>query len=213
MRTDLIAVVTEPHTQARAALDEPDQGALPAVAWCSAHLAAADTVLYASAQRHLPRGARDQLRPARRADHTLQQAICRLDRRLTGDVHLVHLPVDRLADEVRQALEAHELAERRLVAMLQSLLSEQELQELADRMTAATVAAPTRPHPHTRHTPAARLVARIDAGVDRARDVMDNRVAPLGRRGRPARPLGRWGAYLTGTPYPEEPRTAGSVRS
>ena len=208
MRTessDLLAVVSEPHTRAIDALDEPEQGALPAVAWCSAHLAAVDTVLYGTVHHRLGRGGRQQLRLARRADHALQQAIFRLDRRLTGDVHLVHLPVQEVAEEVRRALRAHADAEARVVAMLQSMLSAQEQAELADDLSAAMADAPTRPHPHTPHTPLARLVARVDAGVDRVRDVLDNRVAPLGRRVRPARPMGRWGAYFTGTPYPDEP--------
>lgn len=218
MRTenrDLVSVVAEPHTRARAALQEPQQGSLPAVAWCSAHLTAVDTVLYKAVRRQLPRSAREHLRAACRADHALQQAVYRLDRRITGDIHLVHLPVERLAAEVGHALNAHVVAEERVVARLQALLSAQEQQELADALAAATAEAPTRPHPHTRHTPLARLVARVDAGVDRVRDVLDNRVAPLGRRTRPARPMGRWGAYLTGTPYPEEPQvmTREQVRS
>jgi hypothetical protein len=205
LAVDLLAVVSEPHSHALAALDEPEGEGLAAVAWCSAHLVAADRVLYAAVRKSVPRGRRE-LRAVRAVDHALQHAVFRLDRRLTGAVHLVALPVAVFAADVRTALRAHADAERRLVELLQERLSPQEQQALADALPAAMADAPTRPHPHTRHTPLAGLVARVDAGVDRVRDVLDNRVAPLGRRRRPARPMGRWGAYLTGTPYPEEPQ-------
>lgn len=204
--TDLLAVVSEPHLRAMSALEFPDAHVLPAVAWCSAHLAAVDRVLYGAVRRHVPRS-RQRLHAARQVDHHLQQAIFRLDRRLTGDVHLVGISVESLAGEVRQALEAHVEVERRLVAMLQALLSQQEQRELAAVLLAATAEAPTRPHPYTRHTPLAGVVASVDALVDRVRDVLDNRVAPLGRRRRRVRPAGRWGSYLMAAPYPTEQTT------
>lgn len=202
---DLLTVSSETHTRVLTALDDPEHDGLVAVAWCSAHLAAVDQVLYAALQRLVPGGARDELHLMRLLDHRLQQAVCRLDRRLTGDAHLVNVSFQRLADDVRDALLAHADQEARLVRVLQALLTPAEQWELAEALPAATVAAPTRPHPHTPHTPLAGLVARIDAGVDRIRDVMDNRVPQLGRRTRPARPMSRWGAYFTGSPYPQEP--------
>ncbi len=62
--------------------------------------------------------------------------------------------------------------------------------------------------PLTGHMPLAGLVGRLDACVDRVRDLMDNRVVPTPRRSRTARQPGRWGCYLMGTPYPtvKEPR-------
>lgn len=215
MRTevpDLLAVAGETHSLVLAALDDPERGGFVAVAWCSAHLVAVDQVLYTALQRHVPGGARDELHVMRLLDHRLQQAVCRLDRRLTGDVHLMHLPLQRLAEDMREALLAHAGQELRLVRVLQALLAPVEQWELAEALPAATTEAPTRPHPHTPHTPLAGLVARIDAGVDRIRDVMDNRVPPLGRRARPARPMSRWGAYFTATPYPQGPRRLSAAR-
>lgn len=203
---DLLAVSGETHTRVLAALDDPERDGLIAVAWCSAHLAAVDQVLYAALQRHVPGGAREELHVMRLLDHLLQQAVCRLDRRLTGDVHLAHLPLQRLADDMREALMAHAAQELRLVRVLQTRLTPEEQWELAEALPAATTEAPTRPHPHTPHTPLAGLVARVDAGVDRIRDVLDNRVPQLGRGTRPVRPMSRWGAYFTGSPYPQEPQ-------
>lgn len=210
MRTDppdLLAVVREPHTRVLAALDDPERTGFVAVAWCSAHLAAVDQLLYTAVHRRAAGSVRDLLRAARQQDHLLQQAVFRLDRRLTGDVHVAHLPIERLADDVREALQEHATREGRLVRALEALMAPEEQQALADALPAATTEAPTRPHPHTRHTPLAGLVGRVDAGVDRVRDVLDNRVPSLGRRTRPVRPMSRWGAYLTASPYPDEPRS------
>lgn len=198
---DLLAVVDESHDLVLAALEDPQVGGLSAVTWCSEHLVAADRVLYAAAQRRVPDWRR-RVRAARAADHALQQALCRLDRRLTGDLHLAVRTVDALAEQVRQRLRVHADAERRLVAALVDELAPQEQQELADRLAAATAAAPTRPHPHTRHTPLSALVARVDAVVDRARDVLDNRTVPSDRHARRIREPGRWGCYLMGAPFP-----------
>lgn len=205
---DLLAVTTGPHDRTLAALEDPSSGALAAVAWCSGHLVAADCVLYAAAQRHAKNG-RNRVRALRAVDHALQQALCRLDRRLTGDVHLVDVPVETIAQQVKELLRTHADGERRLVASLQAVLGPAEQQELAETLLAATLDAPSRPHPHTRHSPLSSLVARVDAAVDRARDTMDNRVVPTGRPARRARPSGRWGCYLMGVPYPgdEQRRT------
>lgn len=204
--TPLLSAVDEPHTRALAALESPDGDALAAVAWCSAHLAAADCVLYAWARRHVRNG-RQRVRAARAVDHALQRSLCRLDRRLTGDVHLVDVTVDDLVCEVRGRLLLHVDSERRLVESLQAVLDQSLQEELADRLREATADAPSRPHPHTRHTPLAPLLARIDAGVDRVRDVMDNRVVPTAHPPRTPRRAGRWGCYLMGTPYPETDRS------
>lgn len=201
--TDLETATSAAHRHVLDALPDRGGDGAAAVAWASAHLAAADQVLYAAA--HSVPAARQPLRTARTADHRLQQAVFRLDRRLTGDVHLDSTPVARVAAEVRDALAAHARAERRVVDALRRSLPAERLAELGPRLVAATADAPTRPHPHTPHTPAAPLVAWVDAAVDRIRDVLDNRVAATGHAGRPPRPLGRWGRYLTGAPYPSEP--------
>lgn len=213
---DLLAVVEEPHDLVLAALEDPQVGGLSAVTWCSEHLVAADQVLYVAAQRRLVDGRR-RVRALRAADHLLQQALCRLDRRLTGDVHLSVRSVDALAAQVRERLQGHAEAERQLVAALAGELALREQRELADRLAEATATAPTRPHPHTRHTPLAALVARVDAAVDRARDVLDSRTVPADRRVRHAREPGRWGCYLMGAPFPrttqDEPADPGGAPS
>jgi hypothetical protein len=199
--TDLRSSVEVPHHLALDGLGGRDRDRLAAVAWCSAHLAAADRVLYAAAERHLPDGPR-RVRALRAVDHFVQQAVCRLDRGLTGDAHLCQLPVEALAEEARRALREHADAERPLVDELMTVLDRAEQERLARRLAAAMRRAPTRPHPHTPHTPLSGLVGYVDAGVDRLRDLMDNRVVPTPHATRPARAPGRWASYLMGAPYP-----------
>ena len=198
---DLRSAVVVPHDVAYAALDEADTSAAAAVAWCSAHLVAVGCVLYPAVQRRLPQGQR-RVRALRAVDHRLQQALFRLDRRLTGDAHLCATPVEAFADEVRVRLRAHADAECQALDELTAVLEPQEQESLAGRLEAAMRTAPTRPHPHTPHTPFAHVIAQLEAGVDGVRDLMDNRVVATPRRSRPARVPGRWGCYLMGTPYP-----------
>ncbi|MEX2289451.1 MAG: hemerythrin domain-containing protein [Mycobacteriales bacterium] len=199
---DLLAVSSEPHDRALAALEDR-VGPLAAVAWCSAHLAATDRVLYAAGKRRLP-GGRGRVNALRAVDRSLQQALCRLDRRLTGDVHVADVPIATLADEVRDRLRQHAEAERELVEALSTALTAPEREKLAHRLARAMATAPSRPHPHNRHTPLSTLLCWADALVDRVRDAMDNRVDPTGRPARVVRPPGRWGCYLMGTPYPTD---------
>ena len=206
---DLQSVVSEPHAHAREALDDPVPGRSAAVAWSSAHLAAVDRVLYPAVLHALPER-RPDVRAARAVDHRLQQALCRLDRQLMGDVQLDHIPVAALVGQVQDALQLHTDTEARLVAELEAVLPQEDQQQLAHQLAAAMDAAPTRPHPHTRHSPLSPLIAWCDAVVDRVRDALDNRVDPLGRPPRAVSAPSRWGSYWMGIPYPEEPtRRAG----
>lgn len=196
---DLLTAMNEPHDEALRALTDPRLGAPTAIAWCSGHLVAVDCVLYPAVQRHVPDG-RARVHRARAVDRALQQSLFRLDRRLTGDVHRGEI-LATLAEEVWEGLWMHTGIEHELVEDLTAALSPSEQQELTARLAAAMATAPTRPHPHTRHTPLSGLVARVDAGVDRIRDAMDNRSVPCGRPVRAPRALSLWGCYLTGAPY------------
>lgn len=149
---ELTYAAAEPHQRALAALKDLEHGSHAAVAWCSAHLCAADSVLYAAAQRRLPDG-RKRVSALRALDHQLQQALCLLDRRVTGDVHLAGAAVGTYAEAVRRRLQAHAEAEAQLVEELTADLSAQDEQELCVRLTKAMLYAPTRPHPYTRHSP------------------------------------------------------------
>lgn len=193
------------HAHVEQSLADPERDGPAAVAWCSAHLVAADDVLYAEAHRRLPDDA-DRLHAARTADRSLQHALGRLDRRLTGDTHLDHVPVEQVVREVRSAMATHARTEDDVLRALCDVLPDVDRGALAGRLEAATLNAPTRPHPHVPHTPLSPLVGRLEAVVDRVRDALDNRVDATGRPARAPRPLGRWGAYLMGAQGPRRER-------
>ncbi len=189
------------HQQVVTALDEPHVNSLVAVTWASAHLAAAERVLYPLVARMLPDG-RDRVRAQVDVDHRLQHVLWRLDRLLTGDVHQRWASVEHLEDELRHGVREHADGEAGLIADLRQALAPEQQQELTDRLGHALLHGPTRPHPHTPH---GRLINGLPfwfgAIVDRLRDTMDSRSVPLPRRAPEPRPMTRWGAYALGSSY------------
>ena len=201
--------VEHAHGHVRDALGDASVNPLVAVTWGSAHLASVARVLHPVAARALPQGP-ELVAWQIAADRRLQQALWRLDRRLTGDVHLSRAPVHELEQGVRDALDLHEQGEARLVAGLREVLDATEQRELGDRLAAVLLRSPTRPHPHAGSRRAWAVPFWFDALVDRARDAMDNRDVPTPHRVAPPQRLGRWGAYLLGVPDPvERDRTGG----
>ena len=194
---DLVSAVEHAHQAALAVLDDPQASSLGAVAWLSVHLAAVDQVLYRKAERVLPEGAVRVARQ-RRADHRLVQALWRLDRRLTGDVHQGAVPVARLEREVRDLLATHTEGEHDVLRALSATLDGGEVQALVADLQRSALRGPTRPHPdlpHGRRTSWA--VCWVEGVVDRARDLMDSRPVPTPTRPPVLRRVTRWGAYGT----------------
>ena len=193
--------VAHAHRHAYDALDDPAVNSLVAVTWASAHLAAVERVLYPAALQVLPDGA-EHVHVLRTTDGRLQHLLWRLDRRLTGDIHLRQLPVPSLEDEVRNGLRAHADAEHVLMTELRRALTGEQQRALGDGLSRALVRAPTRPHPHTRHGRwTGRLAFWFGGVVDRQRDVLDSRSVPTPHRAPVLRPVTRWGAYALGSPH------------
>jgi hypothetical protein len=200
---ELLNDVAHAHRHAHDALDDPAVNSLVAVTWASAHLAAVERVLYPIASRVLPDGG-ERVRVLRAIDRRLQHLLWRLDRRLTGDVHLRALPVPVLEDDVRTGLREHADGEHVLVTELRRELTAEQQRELSDGLSRALMRAPTRPHPHTRHGRwTGGLAFWIDGVVDRQRDVLDSRSVPTPHRAPVLRPMTRWGAYALGSPAPD----------
>ena len=191
-----------PHRAALAALQDPSAHSLVAVTWCATHLAAVARVLHPAARRVLPHG-RARLRVVMEADRQLQRALWRLDRRLTGDVHVSGRVVAELEDDVARALLAHARRESALVDELTGHLSQDEQAGLGVRLAQAVRRAPTRPHPDAPVSgPAAALAFRVEAGADHLRDLFDNRPQPSPHDVLAPVVPGRWGSYLLGAPFP-----------
>lgn len=200
---ELLGELEHAHRHTLRALDGPDSS-LAAVTWASAHLAAVEHALYPAAVAALPDGP-VRVQSLRAVDHRLQLALWQLDRRLTGDVHLSRVPVAELEEQVRAGLQAHTAAEGQLVARLRSVLDVEQQRQLDDRLAAAMLRAPTRPHPDTRH---GRLSGRaafwLGGALDRLRDGLDSRSVPTPHPQPVRRPMGRWGAYAMGVPFGRE---------
>jgi hypothetical protein len=197
---DLSTAVTQPH---EAALSGLTTGANPliTITWTSVHLAAVERVLYPAIARRLP-GSRMAVRRLMAVDHRLQNALWRLDRRVTGDVRSSSLVVDDLVRQVRDLLAEHAHAEEALLAELQQVLADEEQAALIDRLAGVICRAPTRPHPNTPHSRVTDALAfRIESWCDSIRDSLDCRSIPSPRRVRAPHPIGRWGAYLTAQPF------------
>ncbi len=210
-RNPLTDIVQQAHDHMVSALS-PQAPALDGVAWTAVHLAAVERVVYPAVLRRVP-GARSRLRLQLSVDQRLQQALWRLDRRLTGDMASVATPVEILVGRLLPLVEQHAAGEAALLAELCEVLDADGREALAGDLAALMTRAPTRPHPHTPHirfTDA--LTFRVESWIDRLRDQMDNRHVPTPRHPRLVHPVGKWGAYLTAQPYPGD-RPSGSAKA
>ena len=144
----------------------------------SRHLAAVDEVLLPEVCRRLPDGkqrARAYLLEARR----LEQAVARLKARLYGEIHVAHLPLTQVWQEVRAQLARHNDEELKLVRDVCPQLDGTACDDLAMRIYRAELRAPTRAHPYTPHTGLPGLAARrVFAFADRFWDSAQSRVVP-----------------------------------
>ncbi len=199
---DIVDDVLAPHRAALDALDDPGTNDLVAVTWLAAHLAAIEECLYGVARRTLPDGAAT-VHQQIAVDRRLHEALWRLDRRLTGDVHHAHHDVDELEKAVRARLEEHAAGEHRLLEHLLAVLDDEARADLTRRMATALEHAPTRPHPHAPHPLwVGGALLRLEALADRLRDLMDGRDVPTPHVVRPPRVAGPWACYVMGLPYP-----------
>jgi hypothetical protein len=165
------------------------------VAWISAHVAAVHRILLPAIARG--NGGR-HVRRQRGIDHELLKATWQVDRALTGDVHNAAVPRDRLLQTLRALLDAHTAAEQAVLDVA-ARLDDGALRKLRDDLEAATMHAPTRPHPFTPDKPAGAAVFKLEALVDRVRDALDARHVPVPRRRAPRHIPGRWGLYALGS--------------
>jgi hypothetical protein len=190
-----VRTLADAHVHALDCLDSDRP--LDAVVWLSAHVAAAQRTIHPTG-RHSPGGAL-ALRTLRTADGALEHVLRRAEQHFSGDGLAAQLDEQRLDHALRQALAAHDRAERALVRLLADDADAGQLAAVAAAYADALEHAPTRPHPHAPHRGLLGAAAfRVDAWRDRVMDTMDGRHVPAPRASRPTLAPGKWGRYLLG---------------
>ena len=167
------------------------------------HLAAVDAVLLPPVRHSASDGGRvvhDYLHTARE----LELALAHVKAREYGSVYDVGRSWKAVWNDVAVALARQREAERGLVDRLAVGLDPPTLARLSDRLHAAELAAPSRPHPYAPHTGFPGLVARrVLHLVDSFWDTTEGRMVP--EPVRPAHgPPGRMTQYLLADPRFDE---------
>ena len=156
------------------------------MATTSRHLAAVDEALLPVARKRLPEGhglIAGYVAQARELELTLHA----VKASIYGDVNARRLHADTLLEQARQLLAEHHERESVLVDGVIESLSDDDLNELAERLRRTEEHAPTRPHPYTPHTGLlGRAVSRVWSVVDGFWDSAEGRVIP--HRARPPHP-------------------------
>jgi hypothetical protein len=207
--SSLTRSVGEAHEQALVALTDPGGRPADAIAWLSAHLAAAEHVLYPEFGRVRPGG--HATLDLRRGTHRLLLRLRAFEQACAGGPVPPGTSMAAVRDDLVDALVEHVAAEHVLIGELLAQLSEEGAMLLAARYEAAFCQGPTRPHPHGAHRgPLEPVTFAFDVVRDRVLDVLDARAVPVPRAPRrPARRLGRWGRYLLGASVDSETTAPG----
>lgn len=176
------------------------------LAAASRHVAALAAVLLPQVRKHLPDG-RERSRELITTTRELEVAMNLVKARLYGATYAVHRSWPQVWDHVNEPFEATLAMERTLVDRLKEHLSEQEGEELADRLHEAAEHSPTRPHPFLPYQgPIASVARRLAAHIDAFWDTAEGRMFP-----EPPHPRHRTGSkleqYLLGDPQFDEERT------
>jgi Hemerythrin HHE cation binding domain len=176
----------------------------------NAHLGAVEAVLYPAAKHRLPQGHQvvgELLRGAR----AMERAMRLMEGRLYGEVAAQSASVRDLQRELEELFRAHVAAEEDMAAQLDSALSDTDRRRLVASVAAVMRHAPTRPHPFVPHARGlAHVSLWLSSTVDRALDLMDNRLVPR-RWSRTRRPHDRLDTYVLGSPtFPVQESGAGA---
>jgi hypothetical protein len=158
---------------------DPDVG-YKAIARLSGHLAAMWRTVYPRADDQLDPGG--QLRAACLSGaQEVERVLRTLERRLSGDIAAIGLPLTAAPALLAAQLATYRLAEGELIARIEDSLPAEGCERLAHAYRRALASAPTRPHPGTPHTgPLRHLVFWLHGRWDRLLDTMDSR-AGVGR--------------------------------
>jgi hypothetical protein len=172
----LSAHISATHAAVHEALDLAEaQPGYQAIARLSSHLAAMRRAVFLSTAGGLSAAAELRTACLSRA-RTAERALRLLERRLSGDMSAVGLPLTALTAWLTQCLDSYWPAERALVNWAETTLAAGDCDQLARDYGCALAHAPTRPHPRC---PRSRLLYclafRLCSGWDRLLDTMDSR--------------------------------------
>lgn len=169
----------------------------------SKHLHAVDAVLLRPARRKVPDGGalvHDYLR----ASKELEVVLAHVKAHEYGSVYETSYTWPQVWGEVESALAAHRRHEEALGDRLTDTLDDEEIDRLTQRLYAAELVAPSRPHPYTPHTGLLGLVARrVMHVVDGFWDTAENRMVPTPSRA-PRKPPGLVAQYFLADPRFDE---------
>jgi hypothetical protein len=172
---------------------------LHGVIWLSAHLAALERAIEASAARQLPE-ARETLEEQRKLGRELQRLLRTVEQQRAGDALAPHVSWPDERASLLSRLDQHAIGERALVVMLADKLDSSALDQVHNRYVRVFEHGPTRPHPHGPHKGRRGAVAlRLATLWDRILDVLDSRTTPIPRKSVSHPPPTHWDEYLLGT--------------
>ncbi|MBB3043288.1 hypothetical protein KM427_19195 [Nocardioides sp. LMS-CY] len=144
----------------------------------SKHLHAVDAVLLRPARRRVPDGGalvHDYLRSTKE----LEVVLAHVKAHEYGSVYEISFSWPEVWDGVDLAMTDHQRHEAVLGNQITESLDDSELDVLAQRLYAAELAAPSRPHPYTPHTGLLGNVARkVMYAADRFWDTLEGRMVP-----------------------------------
>lgn len=144
----------------------------------SKHLHAVDAVLLRPTRREVPDGGalvHDYLRSAK----NLEIVLAHVKAHEYGSVYETSYSWPEVWDDVEAAMADHRRHEWTLCDRLTESLEDPAIDRLAQRLYAAELAAPSRPHPYTPHTGLLGLVARrVMHAADCFWDAVEGRMVP-----------------------------------
>ncbi|QIX28213.1 hypothetical protein ncot_17675 [Nocardioides sp. JQ2195] len=175
------------------------------LASASRHLAAANAVLVPAIERHLA-GGHDLARDFSRASRDLEQAMAQTKAKLYGEAHAIHRPWSEIWSDLHSRFNVFMDLEERMAQALVDSTSDGFCADLADRVYAAELHSPTRPHPFVPHRGVrGRVARRICLTVDHFWDATEGRMIPEPVKPHDRSHDGRFTQYLLADPHlPEE---------
>ena len=169
----------------------------------SKHLHAVDAVLLRPARRAVPDG-RALVHDYLHSSRGLEVELSHVKAHEYGSVYETSFAWPEVWAGVETALADHREHEEQLTERLCESLDDHDLEVLAQRLYAAELAAPSRPHPFAPHTGLLGLVTRkVMHVVDGFWDATEGRMVPEPEPP-PKKPLGLFGQYLMGDPQFDE---------